>query len=87
MDIIRVIGIISAIVMPLWNIPLIVKIYKRRSAKDISLLWVIGVWVCIMGMLPSAWRSPDPIFKSFSILNSILFSLVLIVTLKYRSKE
>ena len=44
---IRKIGLVAAIIMPLWNIPLIMKIVKRKSSKDISLYWALGfgfVW-------------------------------------------
>lgn len=35
-DVLQVVGAIAAVVLPLWNIPLIVKIEKRKSSKDIS---------------------------------------------------
>ncbi|MDD5292043.1 MAG: hypothetical protein PHY46_02520 [Candidatus Omnitrophica bacterium] len=81
---IKIIGIIAAIVLPFWNIPLIARIEKRKSSKDISLYWVFGVWICFILMLPSALVSTDIVFKLFSIVNIILFSLVAVETIRYR---
>ncbi|MDD5618516.1 MAG: hypothetical protein PHG69_05425 [Candidatus Omnitrophica bacterium] len=81
---IKIIGVIAAIILPFWNIPLIVRMEKRKSSKDVSLYWVFGVWVCFVLMLPSALLSQDIVFKVFSIVNIIMFSLVTIQTLRYR---
>jgi len=80
----RTLGLIAAVVMPLWNIPLIVRLERRKSSQDISLMWTLGVWVCILFMLPSGLASPDPIFRVFIILNAVLFSAVLVQVLRYR---
>lgn len=77
-------GMFAGIVMPLFNIPLVYKIWKRRSSSDISLAWALGVWGSILVMTPSAVLSPDPVFRIFGIANMLLFSLVLIFVLKYR---
>ena len=78
------IGWVAAIVLPLWNIPLILKIWQRRSSKDISLAWALGVFVCILLMLPSGWCSPDPVFRIFITINFFLFSTVVLFVLRYR---
>lgn len=78
------IALIAAIVLPLWNIPLIVRIVKRKSSKDISLYWALGVWVCFLLMAPDAFRSVDPVWRTFNIVNLILFSAVVVVVLVYR---
>ena len=57
MNIVENIGLIASIVMPLFNIPLIVKIVRRRSSMDISMSWVMGVWVCALLMAPSGFTS------------------------------
>ena len=80
------IGLAAAIILPLWNIPLIVRIVKRKSSKDISLWWALGVWICIIFMAPSGFRSVDIVWRSFNIINLILFSAVASVTLYYRKK-
>ncbi len=71
---ITAIGIVSGFAMPLLNIPLIVRVIRRRSSGDISLVWTIGVWLCVMGMLPSSLRSPDIVLRTFGIMNAIFFT-------------
>ena len=78
------IAFIAAIVLPLWNIPLIVRIIKRKSSRDISIYWTLGVWVCFLLMAPAAFISPDPVWRAFNIMNLILFTAVVIVVLAYR---
>jgi len=78
------IAFIAAIVLPLWNIPLILRVIKRKSSEDISIYWVLGVWTCFLLMAPEAFRSPDPVWRAFNIMNLILFSAVVIVVLIYR---
>ena len=81
---IRLVGLVAGIVLPFWNIPLIVKIQRRKSSKDISLPWALGIFSCIILMLPAALASPDAIFKAFSIINVAMFSVVVIQVLRYR---
>ena len=83
-ELIKTIGFIAAVVLPLWNIPLVIKIIKRRSSKDISLSWALGVWGCILLMTPQALRSQDVAFRAFGIVNIIFFSAVVFFILKYR---
>ena len=78
------IGFVAAVVLPLWNIPLIVNIIRRKSSRDLSLWWAVGVWTCIVFMFPSGVMSNDFTWKVFNIVNFVLFSAVLIVTFKYR---
>lgn len=77
-------GMIAGITMPLFNIPLIYKIWKRKSSSDLSLTWALGVWSTIIIMTPSALLSADPVFRIFGIANAVLFTLVVIFVLKYR---
>ena len=84
MSIIEHIGQLAAIVMPLFNIPLIVKIVRRRSSADISMSWVMGVWGCALLMAPSGFASNDIVFRSFNIVNLFLFTGVVIAVWKYR---
>ncbi|MBI2118438.1 MAG: hypothetical protein HYT97_02295 [Elusimicrobia bacterium] len=83
---VEMIGMIAAVAMPFWNIPLIIKIWKRKSSEDISLVWVMGVWVCILLMFPSALTSQDLVFKSFGIVNTLLFTCVVIAVFKFRNR-
>jgi uncharacterized protein with PQ loop repeat len=80
------IGLIAAIVLPLWNIPMILRIERRKSSQDLSLWWVLGVWVCLLFMFPSGLRSSDMVFRAFTIVNIALFTGVVIQTLRYRSR-
>ena len=77
-------GWISAVVLPFWNIPLIIRIERRKSSKDISLAWALGVFSCLVGMLPSGLQSPDPVFKAFTCVNLTIFSAVVAQVLRYR---
>jgi uncharacterized protein with PQ loop repeat len=81
----QTIGLIAAITLPLWNIPLILKIIKRKSSRDISLSWALGVWVCILLMAPSGFISVDIVWKTFNIVNVVLFTAVVVVVVKYRN--
>ncbi|MDP3729970.1 MAG: hypothetical protein Q8R14_00390 [Candidatus Omnitrophota bacterium] len=83
----KTIAFIAAIVLPLFNIPLITRIIKRRSSKDLSMHWALGVWICFLLMIPEALRSPDAVWRVFSIMNIVLFTCVLIAVLVYRKGE
>lgn len=78
------IGWIAAVALPLWNIPLILRIGRRRSSGDISLGWALGVEACLLAMLPSGLASADPVFKIFTVVNVAMFSAVVIQVLRYR---
>ena len=77
-------GMAASIIMPLFNIPLVIKIWKRRSSSDISLTWTLGIWGSILVMTPAALISADPVFRIFGIMNIFLFSAVAFSVLKFR---
>ena len=81
------VAFIAAIILPLFNIPLILKMIKRKSSQDISLCWVLGVWACILLMAPSAFRSQDVVWRTFNYFNVVLFTIVALVTLRYRKGQ
>ena len=81
---IETIGLISAIALPFWNLPLIARISRRKSSADLSPAWALGVLACLIGMLPSGLSSPDVVFKIFTIVNLALFSLVVVQVIRYR---
>ena len=83
--IIENVGLVAAVVMPLWNIPLIVKIVRRKSSADISMSWVMGVWICALLMAPSGVTSADLVFRCFNIVNLVTFTGVVIAVWRYRS--
>ncbi|MDZ4243345.1 MAG: hypothetical protein U1D99_11005 [Candidatus Omnitrophota bacterium] len=78
------IGFVAAVVLPLWNIPLVWRIVKRRSSQDISLAWAVGVWICIILMFPAGLKSPDATWRVFNIMNTVLFTTVVLATLRFR---
>jgi len=83
----QIIALIAAVVLPLWNIPLIVRIVKRKSSDDISIAWACGVWTCLILMAPEAFSSSDIVWRVFNIANLTLFSVVVLVVLAYRFKR
>ena len=83
MDWIGLSGTVGAIVLPLFNIPLIIRIVRRKSAEDLSILWVMGVWVSTLLMTPQAFRSTDLTFRAFGIFNVVFFSAVVFVVFRY----
>lgn len=87
MSLVEQIGLVASIALPLWNIPLMVKIIKRKSSDDISLGWLWGVWVCTVIMAPSGFMSKDIVWRTFNMVNLVLFTGVLLVVLKYRGRK
>ena len=84
---IQQIALVAAIVLPLCNIPLIVRIIKRRSSEDVSMYWAFGVWICLILMLPSGLVSRDLVWRVFSIANLAMFTAVVIVILAYHKRR
>ena len=87
MDGVQIAGLIGSVVLPLWNIPLMVRIVRRKSSKDVSLAWALGVWVCIVLMGPAGLRSDDVVWKTYTIVNFFLFSAAAFTVWKYRNGE
>ena len=85
-QIVKVAGAVAGAVMPLFNIPLIMKIRQRKSSKDISLAWAWGIWVCIIIQTPVALMSADIAFKAFGISNIVFFTGVMYHVLKYHKQ-
>ncbi len=83
-ELVRLVGMVSAVALPFWNIPLIWRIQQRKSADDLSPAWALGVWVCLIGMLPSGLASPDGVFKVFAVMKLALFSGMAIQVLRFR---
>mgnify|MGYP001588514618 CR=1 FL=1 len=81
---IQTLGLVAGVILPLWNIPLIVRIQRRRSSQDISLPWALGVFGCLVLMFPSALLSSDVVFKTFSIINITLFTAVVVQVVRFR---
>ena len=78
------IAMIAAVILPFFNLPLIFRIIRRRSANDISSFWAIGVWLCLLFMAPAGFVSPDIVWRIFNIINFILFSCVVVIILIFK---
>ena len=74
----------AAVVLPLWDIPLMVRVIRRKSSQDISLGWAFGLWTSSVLMAPSAFVSGDRAAMGFNTVNVTMLTAVLIVVLKYR---
>lgn len=82
------IGLWAGVMLPLWDIPLIVRILRRKSANDISLMWMWGIWLSSVLMAPSAFVAHNKTAIGFNIVNVTMLTILLIVVLKYhRGKE
>jgi uncharacterized protein with PQ loop repeat len=84
---IELIGLVASVIMPLWNIPLIARIVKRKSSSDISMSWLLGVWICALLMAPSGLTSDLMAWRWFNIMNLILFTAVVVVVIRYRKGD
>jgi len=84
LEIVGVLGTVGSVLMPFFDIPMIMQIRKRKSSSDISLIWTIGILSCALLMIPSALLSDDLNFKLFSIINAVLFGGVTFYVIKYR---
>lgn len=80
----EIVGLVAGVALPLWNIPLLIRIQKRKSSKDISPVWALGVWGCLLAMLPSGLASPDIAYKAFTISNVVFFAAVVVQVFRFR---
>ena len=79
------VSLIAAAALPLFDIPLIVRIVQRKSSTDISITWIVGLWGCSVLMAPAAiLHSKDLVWKTFNIVNVVLLTAVLIAVIYYR---
>ena len=85
-DLIEKMGMFAGTALPLFNIPLIIRLLKRKSSDDFSIFWALGIWSCSVVILPQALRTDDMAFKLFGIVNVVFFSMVTFLILKYRRK-
>ncbi|HCM43077.1 MAG TPA: hypothetical protein PLY88_07250 [Candidatus Omnitrophota bacterium] len=84
---IQKLALIVSITLPLWNIPLIVRMIQRKSSDDVSVAWAVGVWASFALMAPQGFVSEDLVWRTFSIVNLIMFSFVTATVLFYRLKK
>ncbi len=48
------------------------------------MIWAVGIWVAAVLMAPSAFIKADRIAIGFNVMNVVMLTGVLIVTIKYR---
>ncbi len=80
-------GLWSSIILPFFNIPLMLRLVRRKSSEDLSLIWVLGVFVCLSAMLPDAWTSPDFTYQVFATINLLFFLGVTFLVIYYRIRK
>lgn len=85
-DIAQAVGLVGGIMLPFWNIPLIIRIQRRKSSADISLAWVLGAFSCMVLMLPSGLLTEDPVFRAYSFVNIVFFGCVVVQVLRFHRK-
>jgi uncharacterized protein with PQ loop repeat len=82
----HVISLIASVALPLFNLPLIIRVIRRKSSGDISLTWAWGVWICFLLMAPDGLTTTDTVWKTFIIANLILFTAVVVTVTIYRKR-
>ncbi len=80
-------GLWSSIILPFFNIPLMIRLYQRKSSQDLSMTWVLGVFFCLAGMLPDGLESHDFTYKIFAVFNLAFFAGVTFLVLYYRIRK
>ncbi len=80
------IGPCAAFFLPFFDIPMILRLLKRKRSDDVSLIWTGGVWVCTLLMTPKAFTSEDLTLKLFGMSNVVLFSALAFLVFYYRLK-
>lgn len=81
------VGLWASILLPFFNIPMMMRLYKRKSSEDLSLIWVLGVFFCLAAMEPAGWQSKDFTFQVFTTINLLFFSGVTFMVLYYRFRK
>ncbi|PIR20060.1 MAG: hypothetical protein COV45_08800 [Deltaproteobacteria bacterium CG11_big_fil_rev_8_21_14_0_20_47_16] len=81
------IGMGVGFILPVFNLAQIWRMIKFKSSHDISIVWCIGVWTCIVLMLPSALISEDAVYRTFSITNVAFFSALVGTAVYFRIRN
>lgn len=84
---VEIVALVASVILPLFNIPLVSRIIKRKSSEDISLVWVLGVWFCLFLMFPSGILSDQIVWRAFNYANFSLFTVVVVIVLRYRKRR
>ena len=65
-------------------IPAILRMRKRQSSNDISLLWQSMILVGVLVVLSYAVQVADPVFIIGGVLNSFSIGIVILTAVYYR---
>ena len=87
MQMMHIIALGAAILLPLLNIPVIVSIVQNRSSKGFNLVWLLAAWVGFGLMAPSAFVSTERAWQVLSTLNFVLYSVLLVFAVIYRNER
>ena len=77
------IGEVTTSVLPLFNVPLILNIRKRKCSCDISLLWTAGIWGCSLVFMIVSLLSGGTLLKAIAVVNFVFFTATMLYILKY----
>lgn len=78
---------IGSIIIVLSWIPQIIKLYRRKSSKDISTPFIAIIILGTLMLIPRAVKIGDIYFLSLYIASSSVASIALILALIYQKKE
>ena len=81
------VALVAGVVLPFFNVPLIIRLWQRKRAEDLSVAWAVGVWICIVLMTPQALRSTDVAFRAYGVVNVLFFTVVAFQIVWYRRKR
>lgn len=81
------VGLWAGAILPLWDIPLMVRIIRRQSSSDISLFWAWGIWLSSVLMAPSSFVVANKIAMVFNIVNVTTLTALLMIVVKYHRGE
>lgn len=77
-------GYICSMIVPVFHIPLIMKLVRKKSSQEWSLLSVIGFWIATLGIQPWALMTDDRALTILNTLSLMFISVELVLVIKYR---
>ena len=75
------IGFWAGVALPLFDIPLIIHVVKRKSSADISMIWIVGLWATSVMLLIG---TKEQMAMGFNIVNVLMLTILMAVVIKYR---
>ena len=77
------IGYLGGFLIAISLVPQLIKMYRTKSAKDISLLWTFVALVGLMLYGAYAYMDDVIVLLTFAIIESILFIIIILMKIKY----